>query len=203
MVITIARECGSGGHAVASSLAKDFGIELFDKRRLMEEAKALHQYEENRNFIDETPINSLLYSLALGYGDDSLQKRSFQLVKDMTAKKDLVIIGHCSNYIFKDEEDVTTIFIHADEEIRIQRLMKKHDLNEKKARELMKKYDDRRASFQKYCTGQHWGIAKHYQLTIDSGHIGIKGTVKMIKQYIEYKKNILQEDKDEVQGNYI
>ena len=37
MIITIARQCGSGGHEVAQILADKLGLELFDKNRLLEE----------------------------------------------------------------------------------------------------------------------------------------------------------------------
>ena len=40
MIITIARQCGCGGHEVAKILANKLGMELFDKKKLLEEAKA-------------------------------------------------------------------------------------------------------------------------------------------------------------------
>ena len=47
MIITIARQCGCGGHEVARILANKLGMELFDKKKLLEEANQLGQAEEH------------------------------------------------------------------------------------------------------------------------------------------------------------
>ena len=39
MKITIARQCGSGGHEIAEALAEKLHLEIFDKKRFVEEAK--------------------------------------------------------------------------------------------------------------------------------------------------------------------
>ena len=41
MIITIARQCGSGGHEIGKELASRLGLELYDGKKLEEEAKKL------------------------------------------------------------------------------------------------------------------------------------------------------------------
>ena len=41
MIITIARQCGSGGHEIGKELASRPGLELYDRKKLEEEAKKL------------------------------------------------------------------------------------------------------------------------------------------------------------------
>ena len=41
MIITIARQCGSGGHETGKELASRLGPELYDRKKLEEEAKKL------------------------------------------------------------------------------------------------------------------------------------------------------------------
>lgn len=50
MKITIARQCGSGGHKVADILSEKLGMEIFDKKRFIEESKRRNVYDENANF---------------------------------------------------------------------------------------------------------------------------------------------------------
>jgi cytidylate kinase len=50
MKITIARQCGSGGHKVADILSEKLGMEIFDKKRFIEESKRRNVYDENNNF---------------------------------------------------------------------------------------------------------------------------------------------------------
>ena len=38
MIITIARQCGSGGHEIGKELASRLGLELYDRKKLEEEA---------------------------------------------------------------------------------------------------------------------------------------------------------------------
>lgn len=52
MKITIARQCGSGGHEVAEALAEKLNLEIFDKKRFVEEAKKRNVYDENANFLN-------------------------------------------------------------------------------------------------------------------------------------------------------
>ena len=58
MIITIARQCGSGGHEIGKELASRLGLELYDRKKLEEEAKKLGKLDKyllNRN------IRQILY----------------------------------------------------------------------------------------------------------------------------------------------
>ena len=67
MIITIARQCGSGGHEIGRELASRLGMELYDRKKLEEEARKLGKYDENKEFFQEKAVNSLLYSIAVSY----------------------------------------------------------------------------------------------------------------------------------------
>lgn len=69
MIITIDRQCGCGGHRVGVLLAEKLGLELYDKKKLLEESKKIGKFEENSDFFDEKSVNSLLYSIAMNYGE--------------------------------------------------------------------------------------------------------------------------------------
>ena len=69
MIITIARQCGSGGHEIGKELASRLGLELYDRKKLEEEAKKLGKLDENKEFFQEKAVNSLLYSIAVSYGE--------------------------------------------------------------------------------------------------------------------------------------
>ena len=54
MIITIARQCGSGGHEIGKELASRLGLELYDRKKLEEEAKKLGKLDENKEFFQES-----------------------------------------------------------------------------------------------------------------------------------------------------
>ena len=99
MKITIARQCGSGGHKVADILSEKLGMEIFDKKRFIEESKRRNVYDENANFLNEKPIDSFLYSLIMSYGSKNPRERYIRFVKDVTEQESCIIIGRCANRI--------------------------------------------------------------------------------------------------------
>ena len=187
MIITIARQCGSGGHEIGKELASRLGLELYDRKKLEEEAKKLGKLDENKEFFQEKAVNSLLYSIALSYGESNPMEKSFELIRELTQQKPAVIIGRCSGAIYANDSEATTVFLHADKDCRIKRVMERDGINEKKAAKLIKEVDEKRASFHKFCTGKEWGDAGQYQLSIDTGKLDISDAADMIINYINAK----------------
>lgn len=188
MIITIARQCGSGGHEIGKELASRLGLELYDRKRLEQEAKNIGKFDENKDFFQEKAVNSLLYSIAVSYGESNPMKRSFELIRELTQGKPAVIIGRCSGAVYEKDPDAVTIFLHADRECRVRRVMERDQISEKEAARMIKEVDEKRASFHKFCTGKAWEDASQYQLSIDTGKIGISDAVEMIVNYIHAKK---------------
>ena len=142
MIITIARQCGSGGHEIGKELASRLGLELYDRKKLEEEAKKLGKLDENKEFFQEKAVNSLLYSIAVSYGESNPMEKSFELIRELTQQKPAVIIGRCSGAIYANDPEATTVFLHADKDCRIKRVMERDGINEKKAAKLIKEVDD-------------------------------------------------------------
>ena len=188
MIITIDRQCGCGGHRIGQILAQKLGLELYDKRKLMEEAKKLGRFDENRDFFDEKSVNSLLFSIAMNYGDKNPMEDSFELVRELTKGKPFVMIGRCSNIIYKDEMDVTTVFLHGDMEHRIKRIMERDGVSEKAARHTIKETDKKREIFHKSCTEISWTDSTQYELCLDTGILGIERSAEIIMDYIRAKE---------------
>lgn len=188
MIITIGSECGCGGHEIAEKLAKRFGIELYDRKRLMELAKELGEYEETRDFYNETPIDSLLYSIVMNEEPNRIGRVPFEMLRGLAEKKPFVILGRCSDYILRDCKGVTSVFIHGEVEDRIRRVMEEKKIDRKKALEYIKQKDRNREVFYKNYTGGRWQELSNYHLTMNSSLIGIDRTVDVIAQYIENKR---------------
>ena len=170
MKITIARQCGSGGHEVAEALAEKLNLEIFDKKRFVEEAKKRNVYDENANFLNENPIDSYI-----------------DFVKELTEQENCIIIGRCANYIYRDDKDCVSVYLHADREIRCERLQKRDQISEKEALKTIQEVDEKRAAFQEQCTSTRWGDGNEYDLCIDTGKIGIENAVEMILEYIRFE----------------
>ena len=146
------------------------------------------RYDENKEFFQEKAVNSLLYSIAVSYGDSNPMERSFELVRELTKGKSAVIIGRCSGAVYEKDPEATTIFLHADRDCRIERIMKRDNISKKEATHTVKEVDEKRAEFQEQYTSKKWGDGKEYDLCIDTGKIGIDHAVEMILQYIRFRQ---------------
>ena len=82
------------------------------------------------------------------------------------------------------------MFIHADMDQRIRRIAQKYDLTDAKAKDIIVKTDKKRASYYNYYTNKDWGDAKGYDLCLNSGKLGVYGTVKVILEYLKVRNGI-------------
>lgn len=199
-IYTIGREFGSGGRDVGVALAERLGIKCYDKELLVEAAKESGFCAEIFENHDEKPTSSFLYSLVMdtysfgGYSsapflDMPLNHKvflaQFDTIKKIAEKESCVMVGRCADYALTDNPNCVNIFIHADIEYRAERISKKMDLTVNKARDLIHKTDKQRASYYNYFTSKKWGDSRSYDISLDSGRIGVDGCVDMILAYRE------------------
>lgn len=195
-IITIGRQCGSGGHEIGKKLAEKLGIPFYDRELLRLAAEKSGLAPENFELYDEVPTNSLLYSLSLGnYGmvmgqyDLPIHQKiflaQFDTIQALADKgESCVIIGRCADFALAKREQVVTVFVHADPHKRVERLVQQYaDLNPKKAADQMVKTDKRRASYHNFYAETKWGSCESYDLVVNSLKTGIDNTVDLIANY--------------------
>ncbi|HIU74702.1 MAG TPA: cytidylate kinase-like family protein [Candidatus Pelethocola excrementipullorum] len=201
-IITIGRQYGSAGHQIGKALADELGIAYYDKELLERAAKESGMCEELFENHDERPTNSFLYSLVMdtysfGYGASSLSDMplnqkvflaQFNAIRKIAEEGPCVMIGRCADYALAENPNCLSIFIHADLKLRIRRIAAKYDLTDAKAKDKIIKTDKRRSSYYNYYTSRKWGDIDSYNLSFDSGLLGVNGTVEMIKKAVEWKE---------------
>jgi len=203
-IITIGRQAGSGGREIGEKVAQYFNIPYFDKELLTRAAKESGYCEEMIQLHDEKPTNSFLYNLVMdtysfGYNTSTFVDMpishkiflaQFDTVKKIAAEGPCVIVGRCADYALNEYDNVIKLFIYADEEDKINRVMKSHNLSRKDSKDIINKTDKQRQSYYNYYSSKKWGKAESYDLCINSSLLGIEGTVKLIVQAIEDFENI-------------
>ena len=202
-VITIGRQFGSAGREIGEKLAEYFGIKCYDKELLSRAAKESGFCEEMIQNHDERPTNSFLYNLVMdtysfGYNASSFVDMpishkvflaQFDTIKKIADEGGCVIVGRCADYALADYENCIHLFIYADEDTKVRRIMQKYELTESKARDMINKKDKQRQSYYNYYSSKKWGRSESYDLSINSGVLGIDGTVKLIAQFVEDFEN--------------
>ena len=76
MIITIARQCGSGGLKIGKELASDLDWNSMTERSLKKKPKNLESLTKTKNFPGKA-VNSLLYSIAVSYGESNPMEKIF------------------------------------------------------------------------------------------------------------------------------
>ena len=109
----------------------------------------------------------------------------FDTIKKVAEEGPCVIVGRCADYALEGRDNVINLFIYADEDFKIRRVMDIYDLDENKARDMIIKKDKQRQSYYNYYTNRKWGKADTYDLCINSSVLGIDGSVNLIKQFVE------------------
>lgn len=200
-IITIGRQFGSGGREIGEALAKKLGIPYYDKELISIAAKESGMDTEVFNNVDERATNSLLYSLSMGlysFGsgfsgssdlpvNDRLYILQHQIIKKLADEGPCVIVGRCADYVLKDRDDCINIFVHANMDYRKERAIRIHDVKKNKAEQIINKTDKVRANYYGFYSGQKWGLAQNYDLSIDSSKITTEQAVALIESYIKLR----------------
>lgn len=201
-IITISRQYGSGGHEVGERLAQKLNIPLLDKELIAMAAKKSGLSEEVFERADEKAGSSLLYSMVMGtynYGiplagvnemsiNDKLFILQSDIIKNAAKNGPCVIVGRCGDYILRENKNVFRVFIHADKESRIRRIVGKGLCDEKKAEDFVAKRDKQRANYYNFYSNKRWDDLSNYQLVIDSSAFEIDRIVDLIISAVENRK---------------
>ena len=195
IVITIARQYGSGGREIGEKVAAALGIKHYDENLITLAAREGNLDETVASKADESAANSLLYTLALGsnffgsamnFGykpplNDKLFLLQSDVIRRAAEEGSCVIIGRCADYVLRDHPKRLSVFVYGDLPHRKQRVMDRHEgLTEAQAIDLINKTDRRRSSYYNFYTGNKWGKYDNYHLAVNSSLLGIDKTAEMI-----------------------
>ena len=193
MIITIAREYGSGGRYIGRLVAEKLGLKFYDKefiQKLAQKTGLSEEYIENseqkREVLDN--INNGYYA---GMNNaDELYVHEANLIKEIAKKESCVIIGRCADFVLKDRKDVTKIFIYNDMDSKIKRATKYYGLDKQKAEKEITKINKLRANHYKYYTDLEWDDHSHYDLCINSDALGVEKSAELICDFVKQKELI-------------
>ena len=197
VVITIARQYGSGGKTIGAMLAKDLGINCYSREilKLASDESGINErlfgQKDERLKIPSwfKPLKrpyegDLIPPESSGFvSDDNLFNYQAKIIKDLAGSESCVIVGRCADYVLRNYPNVISVFIHADSEFCIERALERNSMTRKEMEKFIAKTDKFRGDFYKYHTGREWTDARNYDLCLDSGKLGFEKCVEEIKSY--------------------
>lgn len=101
------------------------------------------------------------------------------------AEQSCIILGRCASEILGDRPNVFNIYVCADKEDRIKRIMQKESLGHDEAKELIEKNDRERSDYYYENTGKVWGDVSNYHMILDTSALGAENCANILIKYFE------------------
>lgn len=195
VVITIARQYGSGGRTIGEMLAKDMGIHYYDKEliKLASEDSGINErlFVNADEKIKMTKLFKMVKKVYNGQlippesddfvSDHNLFNYQAKVIKQLAEEESCVMIGRCADYVLKDYDNVLSVFIHAPKDYCMEQAAKKVSMSSRELEKYIAKTDKRRAEYYKFYTGREWTDARNYDLCLDSSKLGFERCVEEIQ----------------------
>lgn len=188
--VTISRQYGSGGREVGEHVAELLGYTYYDKALLNRMAQ-IGDVDVDFVSVGGEGLMGKVSSLFLHPGSEGRDEDSLPLpdrlflaqsrtIKEIVKEGPCVIIGHSADYFLQESEKALNVFIYADWEARIRRVMRRNNLDEHEAVLRIKKMDRNRSSFYEQYTGRKWGKPENYHMCCSSSFFGIEELAELI-----------------------
>ena len=204
IVITIARQYGSGGKTIGAMLAKELGINCYSREilKMASEESGINEglFGMSDEKIKKAPWFKILSRPYDGelltpedrdfVSDDNLFNYQAKVIQDLAEKESCVIVGRCADYVLKDHDNCVHVFVCGDMDSKVQRMMHSYSLEESAAVERIKETDKQRKKYYSYYTGGDWEAASNYDLCLNTGDMSIEEAAEQILFYLKQKKYI-------------
>lgn len=190
MIITIGCEYGAKGNKIGSRVAADLGLNFYNRDTVDE---IIREVGIPQDIMDKVEQGGTI----AGKGADGDTRGSFSQYADLTqraihvqktiirklaARGNCVIIGRSADYILKDIHPILRVFIYAPDRVRINNVMKSHNLSEDDAKILIEEKDKRYHRRYKALTGTYRGDRHNRDMLISSDLLGVDGTAEQIEE---------------------
>lgn len=199
-VINLGRQLGSGGRDIARLLSEQFGIAYYDKEILSLAAaetglgpNVFERSDERKSFFRSVMhvVQPFIGGGGDFYGnqlsDENLFTLQSRVMQKVAAERSCVFVGRVADYILRHHPRHVNIFVSANSDDRIKRVMERENVDKRTARNLIEDSDEARADYYNFYSSGTWGQADTYHLCINSSALGIEGTAALIADFVRKK----------------
>lgn len=213
-IVTLEREYGSGGGAIAAELAHRLGWKLWDNQLTCEIAKRAHVTESAVALCDER-VDGRLYRLAKTFWRGSYERSiplaassAFDTDRMMTMVGEImgtiaeegnaVIVGRGAPFFLRERADTFRVFTYAPHDEKIRRLLAMGKGREE-AEDLVNNVDKDRVAYIKHYFNADWPTRSLYHLMINTA-IGDEKVIATILNGMEMLESRTRESETTLRG---
>jgi len=191
-VITISREPGCEGQTLASRIAKELEIDLFDRQIIQEVAQSSSMSEKVVSSLDEKGRSILdnwiqFLRSVRWFSSDEYMHHLTRVIGTIHEHGGAVILGRGANMVLPPEETLRVRFI-APMDARVQNLAKELNIATEKAKQQIIKEESDRKAFIKKNFHADVDDPVNYDLVINTQYVNADQIVNLIKTSLKHKK---------------
>lgn len=192
-VITIEREYGCGGGAIAAELAQSLGWTLWDKR-LTEEIARLANVDASAVKRCDERMDGRLYRLAKTFWRGSYERASHltnqafdtdcmmewmsQIADRIAHEGNSVVVGRGAPFFLRENPETFHVFLYAPRADKVRRLLQDGATKEE-AEDLVDSVDRERIAFVKHYFNANWPTRSLYHVMLNTA-VGNEAVIKTI-----------------------
>ncbi|HSK09892.1 MAG TPA: cytidylate kinase-like family protein [Vicinamibacterales bacterium] len=196
LVVAISRQIGSGGAEVGRRLAQRLGIHYADRNILEQAARMLGKDERDLEGLEErvaslwgraagilslgAPEGPYVTPALLPAGEDDLFLVESQIIREIAAREDAVIVGRGAPWLLRDHPRLLSVLLHAPKAWRVARIQQVRGMAEEDAGELVREVDQQRARFTQSLRSGSQTDARCYHVCLDTSVVGIDASVDLL-----------------------
>ena len=194
-LITIEREYGCGGGAIAAQLAQHLGWSLWDKR-LTEEIARLANVEQSAVKRCDERMDSRLYRLAKtfwrgshersahltnqAFDTDCMMEWMEQITASIAREGNSVVVGRGAPFFLRENPEAFHVFLYAPRAEKVRRLLQ-DGATSQEAEEMVDTVDRERIAFVKHYFNANWPTRSLYHVMINTA-LGNEAVIETILQ---------------------
>src|SRR5262245_37469878 len=201
--IAISRQQGSGGSYIGRAVAERLGFRYFDREMLRAVAEYLKEHEHDSK--DEHRADSWFERLGNVFSVGTLETGYVppspmvlyegeivgienRLIREIVDDHVAIIVGRGAAQILRGRPGVVTVFVHAPEPWRVDRVEQVYKTGDRaQAQRMVRQSDQERSRFIRRVADVEWTDARGYDLAINSMTLGFDGAVDLIVRSVTAK----------------
>ncbi|MGX8713018.1 MAG: AAA family ATPase [bacterium] len=202
IIITINRECGTGGREIAYLLGEKLGLKVYDRGMLESIAKEFDMTIENIEKVKaqktnwwsdfcrfyqqfgaashSTPTKPEATPLSVYYAEA-------RALRELAAQESCIIIGRAGFHVFRDDPDALHLLIIADKDYRIARMAATRNISPEEAEKLIDSIDRDRDTFVKTVANTSRYDARNYDFVFNVSGMAPEKVASFLAKNIRHK----------------
>jgi cytidylate kinase len=196
---------GAGGAYVGQVVARQLGVRYVDREVLVEAAKILGRDDTELADLEER-VTSLWSRMAgvLAWGapeaayvpppmpalyEEDLFAVESGIIREIASRESAVFVGRGAGWILRGEAGLISVFLHAPEAARAERVMRDYQMTDRNAAlDLVRESDHQRSRFLQSLSGSSWLDLSRYHLSVDTGTVGLDETAAIISDLVKMRR---------------